>query len=49
MPIWLLKSPAFTGQPTTPTPGAGADTGQVANIEYVASVVAQAMTELIRF
>ncbi len=44
-----LKSPALTGQPTTPTPGAGADAGQIANIEYVASVVAQAMAGVIPF
>lgn len=44
-----LKSPTFTGLPTTPTPAAGADTGQVTNIEFVASAIAQAMAGVIQF
>ncbi|WP_426080401.1 phage tail protein [Herbaspirillum huttiense] len=44
-----LKSPVFTGQPVAPTPAAGADVGQVANIEFVASAIAQAMAGVIPF
>jgi len=44
-----LKSPVFTGQPVVPTPAAGADVGQVANIEFVASAIAQAMAGVIPF
>lgn len=44
-----LKSPAFSGQPTTPTPAAGADAGQVVNIEFVASAIAQAIAGVIPF
>jgi len=44
-----LKSPIFTGQPTTPTPAAGADMGQVVNIEFVAAAVANAIAGVIPF
>lgn len=44
-----LKSPVFTGQPTTPTPVAGADVGQLVNIEFVAAAVAKAIAGVIPF
>lgn len=44
-----LKSPAFTGLPTTPTPEAGASIEQVTNIEFVAAAIAKAIGGVIAF
>ena len=44
--IWL-ESPAFTGTPTAPTPNSDADGNQIANAEFVNTVIQAAVDNLV--
>ncbi|MCP1573632.1 hypothetical protein J2S30_002011 [Herbaspirillum rubrisubalbicans] len=44
-----LKSPVFSGLPTAPTPADNASDQQIANIEFVKAVIAQAISGVVPF